>query len=69
MPGAAVVIVLGGMLFPIALLILALLFDVAFSLWAVWYVAHDRWVHRKWRPLQPLGRAVGEFTTIRVGVH
>lgn len=43
MSGAAVVILLVGLVFPIAILLAAVLFDLLVMAWAVYRLWHDRW--------------------------
>jgi len=44
--GAAVVIVLAGMLIPISMLVAAIVFDAAVVAWVVFHEWHDHWSPR-----------------------
>jgi hypothetical protein len=46
MIGAAVVLVLSGMVFPIAMLLMAILFDFLLVTWALYHLWHDDWSPR-----------------------
>ena len=46
MIGAAVVLVLGGLVIPITMLLAALVFDVCVVLWVLFHVWHDDWAPR-----------------------
>jgi hypothetical protein len=43
MIGAAVVLFLGGLVFPITLLVAALLIDVVVAMWVLFRMSHDHW--------------------------
>lgn len=49
---APVVLVLGGMLFPIVLLLLALVCGVFTGLWAIYRLWHDEWSVSLWHAVQ-----------------
>lgn len=49
MEGAPVVILLVGMVFPIALLILALVADVVAIVWAIYTMWHEDWSVSLWQ--------------------
>lgn len=46
MIGAAVILVLCGLMFPIAMLLAALFFDALVVTWALFQVWHDHWSAR-----------------------
>lgn len=46
MIGTAVVLVLTGMVFPIAMLLLAILFDFLLVTWVLYHLWHDHWFPR-----------------------
>jgi hypothetical protein len=46
MGGAAVVLVLAGLVFPISLLLLAVIFDAVVVVWALSRAWHDNWSPR-----------------------
>ena len=46
MEGAAVVLVLAGLLIPISLLVLAVIFDAVVVVWALFRAWHDNWSPR-----------------------
>jgi hypothetical protein len=46
MGGAAVILVLAGLVFPISLLLLAVVFDAVVVIWALFRLWHDTWSPR-----------------------
>lgn len=52
MGGAPLVILLVGMVFPIAVLILALVLDAFVMLWLLYRLWHDDWSVRLWQTMR-----------------
>jgi hypothetical protein len=62
MGGTVLVVLLAGLVFPILLILTAVLLDALALVWAVYKVWHDDWSHRTWEFLtihvfSPLSRA------------
>jgi hypothetical protein len=52
MGGAPLVILLVGMVVPIAVLILAIVFDAFVGLWLLYRLWHDEWSMRLWNSIR-----------------
>lgn len=55
MGGAPLVLLLVGLMVPIAFILLAVVFDVLTAIWVIYHMWHDEWSVGLWQSLRRIG--------------